>query len=103
MALKYRIGASYPSYPYKDPDSNLDYSFDWSSWLGETETILTSTWEINGTDSALVETNSLIVDSSTVVWLNGGTLGVRYIITNHIVTSEGRADDRSAYIKIREL
>ncbi len=92
----------------KDPDSTLDYGFNWSGWLEDDETIIESTWEITGTDDALTvgtdtyaSTNS---GTSTKVWLAGGTLNGQYRITNHIVTNNdpARVEDRSFTLRIKD-
>lgn len=105
--LKYRAGNPYPTFPYKDPGSVLDYSFEWNDteypWLGSTETIISSSWTINGPDSSLVQESNNISGSQTIVWLSGGTAGIKYTITNEMTTSEGRTVQRSAYIEIKEL
>lgn len=79
----------------KDPEAILDYPIDWSAWL-DGDTIATSTW---------VAEDGITIDSDTntattaVVWLSGGTLGMTYRITNHIVTAGGREDDRTITVK----
>lgn len=85
----------------KDPDEIIDFQVDWSARLEEGETIVTSTWAITGSDSVLTEEDSEIDDESTVIWLSSGTLGVRYLLTNRITTSDGRTMDQSGYLKIR--
>ena len=30
----------------KDPNADLDYGFDWTAWLGATDTITESTWSV---------------------------------------------------------
>ena len=92
----------------KDPDAKLDYSIDWEPWpfaLGDT--ITTSTWEVfeaNGitpTVDMTVESDSQTT-TTTTVWLSGGTHATKYVATNHIVTAQGREDDRSILIKCKE-
>lgn len=83
----------------KDPSAILDYSINWSSWLVAGDTIVTSTWT--------AETGITIDDDSntttaTTVWLSGGTAGESYDVTNHIVTDDGREDDRTITILVRE-
>lgn len=81
----------------KDPDSVLDYSFDWTNWLGK-DAISTSSWDI---PTDLTEVLSDVQDNSiTTVWLSGGVKGERYLVTNHIITQAGREDDRSFIIEM---
>lgn len=83
----------------KDPDAVLDYGLDWSDWLANSETITGSTW----TPSAgiTVESNSS-TGSATTVWLSGGVAGLPYTVVNHITTNQGRQDDRTITIRVRE-
>jgi len=94
----------------KDPDSVLDYKFDWkaltnssglSDWLGSGETIashtITADAGITVDSSALSDTNT-----SVTVWLSGGTDQTTYSVTCQIVTSDSRTDDRTIQIKVRE-
>lgn len=89
-----------------DPDADLDYGHDWSSWLG-TDTITTSTWSItkvapNSTgDTPPVLSASTHDTTTTTIWVDGGTVGKTYTLTNHIITAAGREDDRSHTLKCR--
>jgi hypothetical protein len=83
-----------------DPDAKLDYGFNWSGWLPTGATIATSTWTVTPTGPATgSETNS---STQTVVWVSGCTSGVTYTLTNSIVDSAGREDDRSMTLVCRE-
>lgn len=86
-----------PAY-VKDPDASLDYGFDWSDWLDTGETILSSLWTVDDGLTGSGESND---DTSTTIWLTGGTDGEDYKAVNHIVTSAGREDDRTITIKVR--
>ena len=101
----------------KDPDSEEPYGFDWTPYLEElsaSETIATSTWAIDGGDSADVPLPAtvLTIESSgivsgakkTQVVLSGGTPGQRYRVRNRIATSSGAVpvDDRSFRVLILE-
>jgi hypothetical protein len=74
-----------------DPDATLDWVFDWSAWLADSETITAHT---------ITTTGTVVVDSSSVsagdvtVWLSGAS-GSRVEVTCQIVTSQGRTDDRT--------
>lgn len=82
----------------KDPNSVLDYEWDWSSWL-DTDNI---------SQVSLVATGGLVIDSSTIgdgivtVWISGGTVGTQGMVTCSITTSEGRKEDRSAIFIIKQ-
>jgi hypothetical protein len=89
----------------KDPDAVLDYKMAWKDWL-DGDTIATSTWTIptglTGSSQAInsgatVTIEGIVhpVSSVTTTWLTGGTAGLRYRVTNRVVTAGGRTDDRS--------
>lgn len=91
----------------KDPQSIEPQGFDWTAYLAEldaAETVTTSTWSITPSESPA----SLTISGETIVQgglrtkatLAGGTLGARYTVTNHIVTSSGVEDDRSFFVKV---
>jgi hypothetical protein len=89
----------------KDPDAKLVYEFDWTSFL-DGANVATSTFTIAGDDAILTKDNAAIVSGAkkTSVRLLGGTLGKRYLVTNHIITDETPAqeDDRSIYVRIAQ-
>lgn len=105
-------------FPAKDPDELADYDFDWTTTLclfGETvpsDTIdLTkpTLWKIDGgTDTSLVKDTSINPQGQedgatlTKIWLSGGTLGVKYTITNRIVTVAGRRLERSGVLSMTQ-
>lgn len=83
----------------KDPAAVLDYKFDWSSWLASGETISTQT---TTAATGLTVDSSSITDTNTTVtaWLSGGTAGTEYTVTNQIVTSSSRTDERAIRIRV---
>lgn len=83
----------------KDPQANLFYTYDWSKWLGVSETITTSTWTV---PSGLTKTNESSTTTTAKVQISGGTVGQNYRVTNHIVTSIGQVDERSFQIHCEE-
>ena len=76
----------------KDPHAVLDYGFDWSDWLGSGETIAVSEWTVA---TGLTEDSDQRGDTSTKVWLSGGTVGETYAVANKIMTSDSRTDERT--------
>lgn len=83
----------------KDPDANLPYGVDWSSWLADGDTIGTSTWIVPVGLTAGVDS---VDGGMATVWLSGGALGEDYTVVNRVTTSSGMADDRSIRILVRE-
>lgn len=81
----------------KDPESVLNYTFDWSNWLASGESITSTTFTV---DSITGDSDPLTVDSyiivsgnkKTQVVLSGGTAGNIYTVRNTIVTDESETE-----------
>ena len=80
----------------KDPQSVLDYAIDWSSWLGA-DTITVSAWV---PQTGITIDSDTKTDTTTTVWLSGGTDRESYRVTNHITTAAGREEDRTIIIRV---
>ena len=91
----------------KDPDAELDYAIDWGEdWLKGADVIATSTWIITSENiaSPLLSISSSSVDAAnkvSTVWLAGGKNNKTYTVTNRIITTAGRKNDQSIYLKIQ--
>jgi hypothetical protein len=84
----------------KDPDALLDYTIDWSAWLPTGDTLVNAVFSIN---DALASIASSAHDTTrATAWVQGGTVGVRAALRCRITTAEGRIDDRTVYLRIRE-
>ncbi len=81
-----------------DPQAVLDYSIDWSQWLGD-DTIISSSWSV---PDGLTVVGQGYNQSSAVVWLSGGVAGRQYVVTNRIETAGGRRDERSITLRVLE-
>lgn len=81
-----------------DPEAVLVYGFDWTDWLGDEDSIVTSTWT---GDEGITLGYDEIDENVTRVVVSGGTDKSNYRITNHIVSSLGLEDDRSILLKVR--
>lgn len=84
----------------KDPDARLLYGFDWSDWLASGETITSASI----TTDLTYETPNILSSGSVVVWISGGTAGLRYPVACKIQTSgpSGSAiDERTIKIDIK--
>lgn len=80
----------------KDPNAVLDYTLDWSDWLG-TDTIAASTWTV---DAGLTKDSDSFTPTTTTVWLSGGTAGAVYEALNRIVTAGARTEDRVLILRV---
>lgn len=65
----------------------LDYSIDWTKALATSETISTSSWTA---ETGITVGSNSHDNSSTTVWLSGGTDGSYYKVKNVVTTSASR-------------
>ena len=84
----------------KDPDSTLDYSFDWALWL-DGDTIASSTWVIDS-PLTIVPASQSFTDTITLVFISGGVDKIDYELRNTIVTAGSRTDERTMEIRVRQ-
>jgi hypothetical protein len=92
----------------KDAASDEPQGFDWSAWLTELGVgtiIVTSTWTVTGPDAVLTTHDPIIVTGAvkTQVYLNAGTPGKRYTVTNRIQTNNAPpvTDERSFKVLVQ--
>ena len=100
-------------WPDKDKDEVLDYSIDWSRFLGA-DTISGVTWYIDDSDGTktlvnntevvnnlqmIQKTNTLTV---ATIRLSLGTNNTRYRVTCKITTGEGLQYERSVFVRVKE-
>jgi diaminopimelate epimerase len=79
----------------RDPSSVLDFTVDWSKWLG-TDTIATSTWTV---PAGITKASDTHTTTAATVWLTGGAAGDKVKVTNRITTTGGRTDERTLTIQ----
>jgi len=91
-----------------DPDSLEDYGRNWgdapdgtTGWLREGEYIVTSEWTISSDQEAIPtlkpggQGTGISEDKlMTVVYLEGGTAGITYKVTNSIISYENNLGNR---------
>lgn len=88
----------------KDPLEKKDYEIDWSRHLGAGETVSTSTWSVSPAGLTLAAPNqSANTGTITRTRLTGGTAGVEYRVTNHVVTSTTQEFERSFQVNVTDL
>lgn len=85
-------------WPAKDPEAVLDYSVDWSDWLGE-DTIASVDWTVPDGLTLESQTNSDTVATAT---LSGGTAATSYAVKCHVTTALGLEDERTVSLRVRE-
>jgi hypothetical protein len=86
----------------KDPQEFIDYSINWADEIGS-DTISLSTWAYSGSPDTtpLVLSNGSISSAVTTIWLDDGTTGTNYTVTNTITTAGSRVMEQSVYIAVR--
>jgi len=100
-------------WPNKDPDEILDYSVDWSRWLG-TDTISSVTWYVDnaeGVKTALTAGNTVNglqnvsqTATSTVatIVLGLGTNNTEYKIYCRMIDNAGAIAERTIKLRVKE-
>lgn len=83
----------------KDPNAQLDWQVNWSDWLAEGESISSAIFTV---DDGLTVDSTGHDDTVATVWVSGGTAGMVYRVTNRVVTSDARTDERSFSIRVTE-
>lgn len=84
----------------KDPDATLDYAFDWTPWLDEAEEI---TDQVVTVPAGLTIAQAAVVNAGVVtVWLSGGDAGEVYAVACRVTTDQGRTDERTYYLEVRD-
>jgi len=81
----------------KDPAAVLDYVWDWSAWLADSETISSYTVTV---PTGVTKDSDSNTTTTVTAWLSGGTAQTDYTIVCQIVTSDGRTDERSITISV---
>lgn len=82
-----------------DPDAVLDYRFDWSQWLTAGEVIQDHT--VTAITDGITVDSSDPTDTDVTAWLSGAAISTTQRVTCHIVTDQGREDDRTITLQVR--
>lgn len=88
----------------KDPAEKKDYRVDWTKRLAvDSDTIASSAWAVATGLTESVTPPASNTTTTATVWLEGGTAGVAYKVTNTITTADGRIHERSFTINVTDL
>jgi hypothetical protein len=83
----------------KDPQANLDYTWDWSEYLTPlADTIATQ--QITVDDGLVLNSSQIVGGNKVVAYISGGTLGELQKAVCRITTTAGRTDERTMYFNI---
>jgi hypothetical protein len=93
--------SAWPHYVHRpiDPDAVLDYTIDWSDWLGTGESIIDASWTVTGADLL----RSSHTTSTATAWLSGAATLVT--ATCQIGTDSSptaRVDQRTLIIQVED-
>lgn len=90
----------------KDPAAQLTYTFDWSEWLENTDTISTVNYTVaarrNDPTPVAIETQGVAEGTKTYVELSGGQATKTYIVTAQVTTANGLIDRRNFRLNVVE-
>ena len=89
----------------KDPNAKLDYAFRWHDWLspfGDSINSYVITISPSAISGGLVNEGDTTSSGCVVVWLSGGTPRSQYSVACKITTAQGRIDERTMIMNIRE-
>lgn len=101
-------------WPNKDPDETLDYSIDWSRFLGDGITITAVQWSVDNASGVktLLSSGAVVhniqnvsqTNTNTVATINigSGTNNVEYKFYCRITDSSGSQAERTVKLRIKE-
>ena len=88
----------------KDPEAQLVYTFDWTEWLPQGDTVSTASYslQVRANDPAplVKETEGVQSGTKTYVELSGGQVGKVYTVTAEITTVDGLIDRRNFRVRV---
>ena len=99
MTETYTIDANGKATIIKDPDENLDYSFNWADYLSPTSDTIESVVfaAVGATLGTVSHTTTL-----ATAFVSGGVSGSTATLSCAITTAQGRVVQRSIYLRIKD-
>lgn len=88
-----------PSQVLKDPAAHKPYFFDWSQWLWEGEVVTAHTIDV---PAGLTLTSTTASSTVVTAWLSGGDAGADYSVVCRVTTDQGREDERTLVVRVRD-
>ena len=88
----------------KDPGSTLDYTIDWTNWLGS-DTVSSVSYTLDSgitTSTAIGGSATATTSTTTRVNITGGTAGTIYNVKAEMTTTEGRVVVRNFRVKVED-
>lgn len=88
------------AYRLVDPDSQLNWSFDWETdWLAAGEAITSRQWTIWPLNGTSPETPTLSGETGDTVAATGFQAGKVYHLTERVTTDAGNVDERTIVLR----
>jgi hypothetical protein len=86
----------------KDPDARLDYAVDWTAFLdGTNDQIDSAEWVDYDYPDLTIEDEGVEGNLHTC-FVSGGTVGRAYHVTSRVTTTEGRINDTTFIVFVRQ-
>lgn len=82
-----------------DPNAVLNYTFDWSDWLDDGDTINSAT--VTASTGLIVDSTTVGTTAVTVVISTDGSLGARGLKCS-ITTAAGLQEDRTEQLNVEQ-
>jgi len=94
----------------QDADEKLDFTIDWTLWMATADVLNGSSWSVEtfaGDASPLAAALSPSPsydagENKTTVWLEDGSNGKTYRVTNTVTTTGGRTGEKALLLKIND-
>lgn len=87
----------------KDPGASIDYAVDWSAGYLAGQVITTSLWQVEPAESGgVVVAAGSAMPGKTQATIAGGVAGRVYRVTNRVIFSDGRNDERTLVVRVEE-
>lgn len=87
---------------YHDPQAALDYSWDWRPFLEDMQDEIEIHTFVPASGASVVQTNSGAVGVITGIVQVTASVGSTVGVTSRIVTTNGRTNDRTIYLKVSD-
>jgi hypothetical protein len=92
-------------YPHidKDPNAQINYTWDWTSWLTRSGSTSISTTSVTPDTGITVVGSPAISSGLVTAVVSGGTLNGSYKLVCRINTNDGLIDERTIVVDVKEL
>lgn len=85
----------------KDPSARKDYEFDWRAWLNG-DLLLNVQYILSSGATIATDGSSFTAEGVALVWLINGTNLTTDFVTCRITSQQGRTEDWTMQVDVRE-